>query len=147
MIKQEIKKIKEKYDKKLEESIFRYKHLSLRKIASIVGVSHQQVKRVKDKDRHDKNGHKKVVYFIQDNFSKRIKIGKTINMYDRFLRLKSQSPINDMSILLTIDGYQRKETFLHRKFKQYNHHGEWFEPSQEILDYIKEENLSLSIQN
>jgi hypothetical protein len=78
---------------------------------------------------------RKCVYFIQDVNSNRIKIGKSKMLNRRYDKLKRNNA-GDLKLLLSIDGYSSKETMLHRKFLQYRLHGEWFEPAQEILDYI-----------
>lgn len=30
------------------------------------------------------------------------------------------------------------ESRIHKRFKKYRRHGEWFEPSQELMDFVKE---------
>jgi hypothetical protein len=78
----------------------------------------------------------RIVYFIRDLHSKRIKIGKTKMLNCRYDFLKRCNG-GDLELLLTIDGYTKEELSLHKKFNAYLHHGEWFEPAQEILDEIK----------
>jgi hypothetical protein len=80
------------------------------------------------------------VYFIQHIYSEKIKIGKTVMMNSRFNRINMANG-GDTKLLLIIDGYTSKETELHRRFIKYRCCGEWFEPAQEILDYIEENSL------
>ena len=77
------------------------------------------------------------VYFFQAKMTGRIKIGHSVNPYYRLETLRSMNQDSRIKILLLIGGDRKKESELHRKFKKYHHHGEWFEPSQEILGYIE----------
>jgi len=150
----DISLLKKEYMVRLEHEVIKHrkKKLSLRDIAEKVGVSHMEVKRVllrADKSKFidipndiyadDKmDVYNSSVYFIRDNISKRIKIGTTTGgVEDRMARLTAASPISDLEMLFSIEGDNNMERCLHRRFKKYRLHGEWFEPAQEILDYIK----------
>ncbi len=65
-----------------------------------------------------------------------IKIGKTDNLARRFETLQSHSPIK-LQILTTTGGGMRREYELHEQFKASRSHGEWFEPTHELLALIE----------
>ena len=90
---------------------------------------------------------KKCIYFMQHSYSKKIKIGKTEYIASRYDTINRHNA-GDIELLLTVDGYTKEETALHRKFAEYRITGEWFEPTQKILDYIeelKQDNFSLPL--
>ena len=86
-----------------------------------------------------------MVYFITDgNY---IKIGYTKNdVQKRLKQLQTSSP-KRLFILGYVNGDKDVEKSLHKKF--YNSiiriNGEWFSPTQDILDYINENNLEDNI--
>lgn len=86
----------------------------------------------KEPPRLELNGEK--VYFIQAE-NGLIKIGRSIDLENRFHRLRTMSPIE-----LKLVGYQDckplTEIILHGKFKHLRSHGEWFHPGDELLEYI-----------
>lgn len=77
-----------------------------------------------------------LVYFIQCNSTKNIKIGKSINVHERMKQIKGMTP-SGIDLLATIDGDTDVEANLHKKFNKYSVHGEWFKPSRELMDFIK----------
>jgi hypothetical protein len=77
------------------------------------------------------------VYFIYD--SKYIKIGFTNNLTARKKSLQTSNP-NKLIVLGYIFGNKFTEQELHKTFKQYHVHGEWFRPEQDLLDYINNNN-------
>lgn len=75
------------------------------------------------------------VYFFQCTVTKRVKIGRSINIDRRFADMRLLSPTK--LIILThissnLNDSIRTESIMHRLFKKYRIHGEWF--SSEILD-------------
>ena len=147
--------LKKSYLDSLEDEIIKCRSngMSLRDIAKEVGISHQAVKRIlvrtgKGKfkempndiyaERVEKEYPKYFVYFIQDEFSGRIKIGTTKDVRDRLKRIQIFSPISSLKIIGCMEGSYKKENFLHRKFKKFRLHGEWFEPSEEIFNFLEQ---------
>lgn len=82
------------------------------------------------------------IYFIQDSLSKKIKIGYSANFKRRFLDL-SNANANRLYILCVLPGNKEDEVKYHARFAQYRTHGEWFSPSREIVEFIKEENRKI----
>jgi len=77
------------------------------------------------------------IYFIQSENDGAIKIGITKDIKKRLKALQTSNPYK-LNLLYSINGGKSLEDNLHNKFKQYRLNGEWFEPAQEILDYIEE---------
>jgi T5orf172 domain len=77
-----------------------------------------------------------VVYFVQAGRDGLIKIGTTTNFEKRFKDLCRFSPT-----LLFKRGFMpggiEVEHRLHRHFKAERRYGEWFEPSERLIDYIR----------
>lgn len=82
-----------------------------------------------------------MVYFITDG--QYIKIGYTKNDAKKRLKQLQTSSPNRLFLLGYIDGDKTIEQNLHKKF--YNSivriNGEWFFPTQDILDYINDNSL------
>lgn len=78
-----------------------------------------------------------LIYFIQNPYNKRIKIGFTKNLEQRLHTFRVSSG-HEPDIKLIIKGslYQEKE--LHKKFNAYRvpEYNEWFSNSDEILQFI-----------
>ena len=77
---------------------------------------------------------KRYVYFFQGADTGRIKIGISDNPQSR---LKSLQSSEKLTILKQIEGGEQVERQLHSKFKHLRLHGEWFEGSDELLEYIE----------
>jgi len=77
------------------------------------------------------------VYFIQAETTGLIKIGVTNKPATRLKALQTGSPML-LRPLGLIEGDTRLEAALHAQFKHLRRHGEWFEPSAELLAFIKE---------
>jgi hypothetical protein len=75
------------------------------------------------------------VYFIQANKNGPIKIGKATDVNRRFYQLQQRHP-EPLKILGIVDGYTQEELDFHRQFASFRLHGEWFEPSPELTDFI-----------
>lgn len=81
------------------------------------------------------------IYFISDGIN--IKIGYTKNNVEKRLKQLNTGNENDLYILGYINGTLDDEKHLHWKFGNHRirQNGEWFYPSQEIIDYINNHNL------
>jgi hypothetical protein len=76
------------------------------------------------------------VYFIQSDAGP-IKIGHSdVGARSRLSQLQTSSPIG-LKLLKVLPGTIKLERELHRKFAQYRLRGEWFQPSPELLEFIK----------
>jgi hypothetical protein len=74
------------------------------------------------------------IYFVRSG--KLIKIGFTTDLEGRVSRLQTGSPY-DLQLLGTIEGTQREEQALHRRFTNLNVRGEWFRGHASLLEYIR----------
>lgn len=77
-----------------------------------------------------------VVYFLQAGNNGLIKIGTTSDFEKRYRDLCSVSPIALRKRGFMPGGIE-VERHLHRRFKAERRHGEWFEPSDRLVDYIR----------
>lgn len=85
-------------------------------------------------------GQEKMIYFIQANDGGPIKVGYAVDPQKRLTEIQRMSPV-PLRILATINGYRKDEALLHRRFASLRLHGEWFRPSQELLDIITRKKL------
>jgi hypothetical protein len=78
------------------------------------------------------------IYFIQEEESGPIKIGFSTDLRTLRTRLTHMQVDNPRPLrcLATLAGTGGDEYALHTRFKLYQIRGEWFEPAQELLDYI-----------
>lgn len=73
------------------------------------------------------------VYFIQAAGNGRVKVGYTGGpVAQRLRQLQVGSPV-ELRVLSTRPGTRATETALHRKLARWRSHGEWFEPSPEVM--------------
>lgn len=79
-----------------------------------------------------------MVYFITDK--KNIKIGYSKNPNKRIKQLNTGNA-KKLILIGYVNGDKNKEKELHCQFSQDRLNGEWFSPSNEILDFIND-NLS-----
>ena len=75
-----------------------------------------------------------MVYFIKDR--EFVKIGYTTDFKKRFSQLQTSTPHN-LTVLAIIKGDYETEKFIHNKFSDYHHRGEWFYINSDIEDFIK----------
>lgn len=78
-----------------------------------------------------------MVYFIQGELTRLVKIGKTgnRNALSRLGAMQGGSP--DKLILLgTIPGHHAEEQWLHEYFSKYRAHREWFNPDPDMMKMI-----------
>jgi len=78
---------------------------------------------INDKPKQSKTN----IYFIQPINGGLVKIGSAKNIQDRFKSLQTGSPVI-LKIIKTIKDVSYDYEFnLHRRFKEYRKHGEWFD--------------------
>lgn len=77
------------------------------------------------------------VYFVQNPSSGLIKIGFTTNFTNRLKGLECGTG-EKLVVLLRLSGGRSYEKEHHLLFSRYRKCGEWFEPSDELLTYIRE---------
>lgn len=78
------------------------------------------------------------IYFIQQGQSGPIKIGFTKDdLYRRVKKLQTGNHIPLRLLAVIENASVRKETELHSRFSQYKLTGEWFSPSDDLIEFIK----------
>ncbi len=75
-----------------------------------------------------------MVYFIQGEQTKRIKIGRTTSVINRLQSLQSGSP--DKLIVLKVLVNAKSDAEYHAQFRDDQVYGEWFKPSEDLLAFI-----------
>jgi DNA-binding transcriptional regulator YiaG len=75
------------------------------------------------------------VYFIQAGDDGLIKIGYAEDVVQRFGKMKVDSPL-PLTILTVEDGSVEREAELHKRFSKSRERGEWFRPTDDLLDHI-----------
>lgn len=80
------------------------------------------------------------LYLILDESSKKLKIGRSKNVYKRLRQLQTSNS-GVLSILFTIKGMGYCEESVHKKFAHLHVNGEWYEYDKSIIDYFKKEML------
>ena len=79
------------------------------------------------------------VYFIQGKITGYIKIGFSTNSLAR-IQILRKSNGEELEILHIIkDTSRQQEKDLHKKFKQYHLHDEWYRPGEKLLTFITKE--------
>lgn len=76
------------------------------------------------------------VYFLQDPQGS-IKIGISHNVGKRISQLEQSLPY-DLKLIGIMEGNLSLESTLHTKFESHRIKGEWFKPSDDILQFIKD---------
>ena len=75
------------------------------------------------------------VYFIEAETTKRIKVGKSKQPMQRIKFFRSiNSELITPKLLFNWNLF--KETPMHHVFYKYRHHGEWFSPGSDLLEFI-----------
>ncbi len=89
-----------------------------------------------------------MIYFIRDEATQLIKIGKTKGtVTDRRRTFQTGCPGN-LVVLLALEGYTPEETAWHERFAGARERGEWFRPVPELLLAIAEAKVSqLKVEN
>lgn len=75
-----------------------------------------------------------MIYFVQGTITKHIKIGFTSRPF--IYRFKSLMSSDPLVCLKTMEGDALVEAQLHQRFVANRIHGEWFQPSKELLAFI-----------
>lgn len=75
------------------------------------------------------------VYFIQSEKTDLVKIGQTLQPHQRLTALQTGSP-DKLRILKVIHARENAEKLLHQHFESDKSHGEWFNPSQRLVNFI-----------
>jgi len=79
-----------------------------------------------------------MIYFLQGEITRRIKIGFTTRfIHSRMGSLQVGSP-DKLVFLGAHPGDERTEYELHNKFQEAYSHGEWFNESHELTQYIEQ---------
>jgi hypothetical protein len=78
---------------------------------------------------------KPMVYFIKGGDL--IKIGVSTSPEDRLQQLQKHSPVT-LTLICTIPGGYDQERKLHKQFAHIHSHGEWFNSTRELLQFIQE---------
>jgi hypothetical protein len=84
---------------------------------------------------------KEKIYFVTEG--KYIKIGYTTQDIEKRIKQLNTGSVQNISLLGWMYGNKAKEKELHIKFAQsrVRYNGEWFEPTEKLLDFINENNL------
>src|ERR1035437_6515754 len=78
-----------------------------------------------------------MIYFISAARSQMVKIGKTTNVSNRLCNLRTFSP-EPLVLLGLMAGGIEEERALHKRFKPFRKHGEWFDIKGEVAQFLKE---------
>ena len=92
----------------------------------------------REKQRKSTNGY---IYFIQSVEGLYIKIGFTMKNVDRRLRQLQGACPTDLCLIGYLRGTSIEEQNLHKRFQEFNKHGEWFKLSKELIEYIEQSAL------
>jgi len=76
-----------------------------------------------------------MIYLVTDLQNSKCKIGYSNNPKKRFGSLQTGHP-NELYLEYIMDGSREDEKLLHQKFSKYHYRGEWFNHTQEIVDYF-----------
>lgn len=92
-----------------------------------------------------------IIYFICDKNRQYVRIGKTknlANLYERFRKHQSGSPLELMLDGIVIDKYYHKlDKQLRQQFKTYHKHSDWFFYMSDIRRYVSENCLKIEYRN
>jgi len=77
-----------------------------------------------------------MIYFIQGQITKRIKIGHTNAMIEERMQPMISSSPDKLKFLGGMSGDTKLEKYLHNKFKEFFSHGEWYNDNDSIITYI-----------
>ena len=78
---------------------------------------------------------RKNVYFIQGEITGLIKIGQADDPLVRLKLLQIGSP-DYLRLLGSMRCFEQSETILHETFKASRVHGEWYRPTEKLLEFI-----------
>lgn len=106
-----------------------------KEIAEYTGKSLSWVSRLFSKVDEPKTDSRRV-YFVQSVVGGRVKIGIAEDPEVRLRAMQTGSPF-ELRILATSEGGRSVESALHKKFAASRSHGEWFEPCDELMEFIR----------
>jgi hypothetical protein len=78
----------------------------------------------------------RTVYFISNASGTAIKIGVTTDLPKRLLSLRIANP-EELSVVATLPAMWCTEQIVHRYFSTSRIRGEWFRPTEDILEFIR----------
>jgi hypothetical protein len=78
-----------------------------------------------------------VIYFVQSPDNGLIKIGTTLALRQRLLGLRSMCPVR-LDLVWFYPGDKSEEQQLHGVFDDSRAHGEWFRPTEEVVEFLRE---------
>lgn len=78
-----------------------------------------------------------VVYFIRHDEDGLIKIGTSKNLAQRLVQLRAEYRA-ELTVLGVCDGDIYLERELHKQFISHWRFGEWFKPSEELMEFINQ---------
>lgn len=76
-----------------------------------------------------------MLYFVERQSDKLIKIGITKNFHNRIMDLRRE--YGELELIGWMEGYRELEMELHYQFRKFREDGEFFRPERELLDYIE----------
>lgn len=77
------------------------------------------------------------IYFVQYDVGGPIKIGSAVDVQKRLEQLQSGAAA-PLFLLAAIPGGMTEEKALHRKLAKHRLRGEWFQPTDDVLDLVQE---------
>jgi hypothetical protein len=89
-----------------------------------------------DEELGDVPGYRCWLYFVQCQTTKRVKIGISSDPVDRMKQMQQGCP-TQLVILHKIKTRSGLEEILHAQFTKHRLHGEWFEFTDEIREYVE----------
>jgi len=91
--------------------------------------------RAMKRERGKKKGKEKDIYFVEG--ADLIKIGISEDAEKRFKKLQAENAV-PLTLLGCIRGDVYREKALHEKFAHLRSHGEWFQATDELREYIRD---------
>ena len=76
------------------------------------------------------------IYFVLAKEVDRVKIGRTVNIFERFSTMQTCSPVK-LDLLVYFAAPVCIEKKIHARFASYHCHGEWFKYSGEIMSMVE----------
>jgi hypothetical protein len=76
-----------------------------------------------------------MIYFVQTDDNRFIKVGKANDPRQRLASLQTGSPVR-LKLIGAIPGGHETEHAIHQRFQALRTYGEWFRASDDLLDYI-----------
>lgn len=86
--------------------------------------------------RGDYDNDRVIIYFVRARGLGLIKIGRSTNLFERFEALSQGCP-DELEILWAYWGPPTDEPALHCRFSRSRVRGEWFEPSDDLIRFIR----------